>query len=136
MLLALVVLAISVLVYRHIAAWESTDDAQIDGYIYPVSARVSGYVTRVAVDDNQYVEAGTVLVQLDPKDYEVAVANAKATLANDQASAAAQQTNVPITSVNTSSQLSTAQADIENAEAGLVAAQKSFDAAQAISATG
>lgn len=131
-LLALVVLAISVLVYRHIAAWESTDDAQIDGYIYPVSARVSGYVTRVAVDDNQYVEAGTVLVQLDPKDYEVAVANAKATLANDQASAAAQQTNVPITSVNTSSQLSTAQADIQNAEAGLVAAQKSFDGAQAI----
>src|ERR1700740_3132392 len=117
-LLALVVLAISVLVYRHIAAWESTDDAQIDGYIYPVSSRVSGYVTRVAVDDNQYVEAGTVLVQLDPKDYEVAVANAKATLANDQASAAALRTTVPITSVNTSSQLSTAQADLENARAG------------------
>jgi membrane fusion protein (multidrug efflux system) len=88
-------------------------------------------VIRVAVDDNQYVEAGTVLVQLDPKDYEVAVANAKATLANDQASAAALQTNVPITSVNTSSQLSTAQADIENGTAGLVAAQKEFDAAQA-----
>jgi membrane fusion protein (multidrug efflux system) len=131
LLLALVVLAISVLVYRHIAAWESTDDAQIDGYIYPVSSRVSGYATRVAVDENQFVEAGTVLVQLDPKDYEVAVANAKATLANDQASAAAQQTNVPITSVNTSSQLSTAQADIQNAEAGLVGAQKSFDGAQA-----
>ena len=69
----------------------------------PVSSRVSGYVTRVTVDDNQYVEAGTVLVQLDPKDYEVALANAKATLANDQASAAALQTNVPLTSVNTSS---------------------------------
>src|SRR5262245_35302638 len=57
--------------YRRLAAWESTDDAQIDGYIYPVSARVSGYVTRVMVDDHQYVEAGTVLVQLDGKDYEV-----------------------------------------------------------------
>ena len=67
---------------------------------------VSGYVNRVTVDDNQYVKAGTVLVQLDPKDYEVALANAKATLANDQASAAALLTNVPITSVNTSSQLS------------------------------
>src|SRR5215467_13853943 len=130
-LVALVVVAASVLLYRYLAAWESTDDAQIDGYIYPVSSRVSGYVTRVLVDDNQYVQAGTVLVQLDPKDYDVALANAKATLANDQASAAALRINVPITSVNTSSQLSTAQADLENAKAGLVAAQRSFDAAQA-----
>ncbi|HUI73769.1 MAG TPA: HlyD family secretion protein [Candidatus Acidoferrum sp.] len=126
-----VVIVAGVLLYYHLAAWESTDDAQIDGYIYPVSSRVSGYVTRVLVDDNQYVEAGTVLAQLDPKDYEVAVANAKAVLANDEASAAAQKTNVPITSVNTSSQLTSAEADIENAQAGLRAAQKSFDAAQA-----
>ena len=126
-----VALVASILLYRHFAAWESTDDAQIDGYIYPVSSRVSGYVTRVGVDDNQYIEVGTVLVQLDPKDYEVAVANAKATLANDQASATALVTNVPITSVNTSSQLSSAQADIENAKAGLLAAQQGFDAAQA-----
>lgn len=130
-LIALVAVAASVLLYRYLAAWESTDDAQIDGYIYPVSSRVSGYVTRVLVDDNQYVQAGTVLVQLDPKDYDVALANAKATLANDQASAAALRINVPITSVNTSSQLSTAQADVENAKAGLVAAQRSFEAAQA-----
>src|SRR5207244_3294376 len=123
-LVALVVVASSLLLYRYLLAWESTDDAQIDGYIYPVSSRVSGYVTRVVVDDNQYVEAGTVLVQLDPKDYEVAVANAKATLANDQASATALRTTVPITSVNTSSQLSTAQADVDNAKAGLVAAER------------
>jgi membrane fusion protein, multidrug efflux system len=129
--LVVFVLVISILLYRHFAAWESTDDAQIDGYIYPVSSRVPGYVTRVEVDDNQHVEAGSVLVQLDPKDYGVAVANAKATWANDQASAAALQTNVPITSVNTSTQLSSAQADVDNAKAGLLAAQKAFDAAQA-----
>lgn len=130
-LVTLVVVAISALLYRYLISWESTDDAQIDGYIYPVSSRVSGYVTRVLVDDNQYVEAGTVLLQLDPKDYEVAVANAKATLANDQASAAALRTTVPITSVNTATQLSSAQADVDNAKAGLVAAQRSFQAAQA-----
>ena len=124
-------IVIFLLLYRHFTSWESTDDAQIDGYIYPVSSRVAGYVIRVAVDDNQRVQAGTVLAQLDPKDYQVAVANAKATLANDQASAAAQQTGIPITSVNTSSQLSTAHADIDNANAGVVAAQKSFDAVQA-----
>jgi membrane fusion protein, multidrug efflux system len=128
---ALVAVAASVLLFRYFAAWESTDDAQIDGYIYPVSSRVSGYVTRVLVDDNQHVEAGTVLVQLDPKDYDVALANAKATLVNDQASAAALRTNVPITSVNTSSQLSSTQADLENAKAGLIAAQHSFEGAQA-----
>ena len=130
-LVALVIVASSLLLYRYLISWESTDDAQIDGYIYPVSSRVSGYVTRVLVDENQYVEAGTVLVQLDPKDYEVAVANAKATLANDQASAAALRTTVPITSVNTATQLSSAQADVDNAEAGLVAAQRGFQAAQA-----
>jgi len=129
--LAVVIVVIAVLLYRHFAAWESTDDAQIDGYIYPVSSRVSGYVTRVVVDDNQYVEAGTVLAQLDPKDYDVAVANAKATLANDQASAVALQINVPITSVNTTSQLSSAQADIDNGKAGLLGAERAFDAAQA-----
>lgn len=130
-LLAVVVVVIGILLYRYFTAWESTDDAQIDGYIYPISSRVSGYVVRVLVDDNQYVRAGTVLAELDPKDYQVAVANAKATLANDQASAAALQTNIPITSVNTSSQLSTAKADIDNANAGLIAAQKGFDATQA-----
>src|SRR6516164_6759068 len=130
-LVVLAVVASSLLLYRYLLAWESTDDAQIDGYIYPVSCRVSGYVTRVLVDDNQYVEAGTVLVQLDPKDYEVAVANAKSTLANDQASASAQGVNIPITSVSTSSTLSTAQADLVNAQAGLAVSQKQFDAAQA-----
>ena len=127
----LVIAGISVLVYRYLSQWESTDDAQIDGYIYPVNSRITGYVVRVTVDDNQYVEAGTVLVQLDPKDYEVAVANAKAAVANDEASAAALSINVPITSVNTSTQLSTAQADVDNGNAAVVAAQRTFDAAEA-----
>ena len=129
--LGLAVILVSVLLYRYFSAWESTDDAEINGYIYPVSSRVSGYVTRVAVDDNQYVEAGTVLVQLDPQDYKVALATARATLVNDQASAAALLTNVPLTSVNTLSQLSGARADVDNANAGVAAAQRQFDAAQA-----
>jgi len=120
-----------VLLYRYFAAWESTDDAQIDGYIYPVNSRVSGYVTRVTVDDNLYVQAGTVLVQIDPKDYQVAVDSAKAALANDRASAEAARVNVPITSVNTSSNLRSAEADLENAQAGVTGAQKQYEAAQA-----
>jgi membrane fusion protein (multidrug efflux system) len=130
-LIAAVLIALAIPVYRYLTSYESTDDAQINGYIYPVSSRVSGYVTRVTVDDNQYVEAGTVLVQLDPKDYEVAIANAKATLANAKASASAQVTNVPLTSVNTTSNLSTAQADVDNARAGLAAAEQQLRGAQA-----
>lgn len=98
---ALALVACAFLLYRHYSQFESTDDAEIDGYIYPVSARVAGYVTRVTVDDGQYVKAGTPLAQLDRTDYEVAVANAKAALANDRSTAASLQTNVPITSVNT-----------------------------------
>jgi membrane fusion protein, multidrug efflux system len=130
-LIGVSLITISIPLYRYYAAWESTDNAQIDGYIYPVSSRVPGYVTRVTADDNQYVEVGTVLVQLDPKDYEVALANAKAKLANDQANAVAQVTNVPITSVSTSSRLAIAQAGVENAKAALAATQKQIDAAQA-----
>lgn len=131
LVIAAVVIAVSIPLYRYFASYESTDDAQIDGYIYPVSARVAGYVVRVTVDDNQFVQAGTVLAELDPKDYEVAVANAKATFANLRSSSEAARINVPLTSVNTSSQLSTAEADVENAEAGLAEAGSQFDAAQA-----
>jgi membrane fusion protein (multidrug efflux system) len=119
------------LVYWHYAQWVSTDDAQVDGYIYPVTSRISGYVQRVTVDENQYVEAGTVLVQLDPKDYEVAVATARATVDRQTARAAAARVNVPLTSVNTSSQLSSAQAEIDNAAAALAGARQQFSAAQA-----
>src|ERR1035437_7386579 len=111
----LALLVIGYLLYHHYCAFESTDDAQIDGYIYPVSPRVSGYVTTVLADDNQFVKAGTPLVRLDPKDYDVALANARAAYANDKASATAQQTGIPITSVSTSSQLSSAGADVEAA---------------------
>lgn len=127
----LVIIGFGVELYRYYSQWESTDDAQIDGYIYPVNSRISGYVTRVTVDENQYVQAGTVLVQLDPKDFEVAVANAKAVQANDEASAAAISTNVPITSINTSSQLSSASADVSSGNAAVAVAQRTFEAAEA-----
>ncbi len=120
-----------ILLYRYFASYESTDDAEIDGYIYPVSARVSGYVVRVTVDNNQFVQAGTVIAQLDPKDYDVAVVNAKATWANVRAASEAARINVPLTSVNTSSQLSSAQSDVENVQSGLAAAERQFEAAQA-----
>ena len=130
-IVVLLLAAATALAYHYYAGWESTDDAQIDGYINPISSRVAGYITNVYVDDNQYVKAGTLLAKIDPKDYEVAVASAQANLANDQATAVASQVNVPVTSVNTSSQLVSAEADVANARAGISGSEQQLAAAQA-----
>ena len=129
--LALLVIAGVVLLWLYFASYESTDDAQVDVHLYPVSPRISGYVIKVNVNDNQYVQAGTVLVEIDPKDYEVAVSKARADVANAEATAKSLNITVPITSINTSSQLRFAASDVENATAGIVAAEKQLAAAHA-----
>src|SRR5208283_5393504 len=126
-----VVLVGGVFLWRYLNTYESTDDAQADVHLYPVSARVSGYVIGVNVDDNQWVERGTLLVQIDPKDYEVAVAQAQANLANAEATAQSLNITVPITSVNTSSQLKFTASDIDRTKAGIIAAEKQLSAAHA-----
>ena len=83
--------------WRYLGSYESTDDAQIDGHLNAISARVSGHVVKLLVNDNQYVEAGTPLVEIDPRDYEVAVARAKAAYQDALATAESMQVNVPIT---------------------------------------
>ena len=129
-LAVLVVVVIGgVVLWRYLSSYESTDDAQVDVHLYPVSARVSGYVVRVNVGDNQWVEKGTVLVEIDPKDYEVSVAQAQANLANAEATAQSLNITVPITSVNTPSQLKFAASGIEDADAGLIAAERQLTAA-------
>jgi membrane fusion protein, multidrug efflux system len=133
-IILVVVLALvvgGVFLWRHLSSYESTDDAQADVHLYPVSARVSGYVVRVNVEDNQWVQKGTTLVEIDPKDYEVAVAQAQANLQSAEATAQSLNITVPITSVNTSSQLSFAASDVTNANAGIIAAQKQLAAAHA-----
>ncbi len=129
LIVVLVVLVGGVFLWRYLSSYESTDDAQADVHLYPVSARVSGYVVKVNVDDNQWVEKGTVLVEIDPKDYEVAVAQAQANLSNAEATAQSLNITVPITSVNTSSQLKAAQSDIDNTTAGVIAAERQLSAA-------
>src|ERR1700675_4164581 len=126
-----VVLVAGLFLWRYLSSYESTDDAQADVHLYPVSARVSGYVVRVNVDDNQWVEKGTVLVEIDPKDYEVAVAQAEANLANAEATAQSLNISVPITTVNSSSQLKSTESDIENTKAGVIAAERQLTATHA-----
>ena len=127
---ALVLLIGGFFLWRYFSSYESTDDAQVDVHLYPVSARISGYVIAVHVGDNQYVQKGTVLVEIDPRDYQVAVDKARADLASAEATARSLNINVPITSVTTLSTLSYSGSDVENATAGLAAAEKQLAAAQ------
>ncbi len=131
LIVVLVVLVGGLFLWRYFSSYESTDDAQADVHLYPVSARIPGYVVKVNVDDNQWVQKGTVLVEIDPKDYEVAVAQAQANLASAEATAQSLNITVPITSVNTSSQLQFTASDIENANAGVIAAERQLTAAHA-----
>ena len=128
---AVVLLVAAFFIYRYLSSYESTDDAQVDGHVNSVSARISGHVISLNVRDNQYVTAGTVLVEIDPTDYQVAYDRAKAQFQDAQAAAAAAGVNVPITSVSTTTQVSATEADVSNARAGIQAARQQYDAAKA-----
>jgi membrane fusion protein (multidrug efflux system) len=130
-IVALALVVGGVFLWRYFSSYESTDDAQVDVHLYPVSARISGYVIKVNVDDNQYVQRGTVLVEIDPKDYEVAVEQAQGNLASAEATAQSLNITVPITSVSTSSQLKFSASDVENSNAGIIAAEQQLTAAHA-----
>src|ERR1700752_4545229 len=127
----IILLIVGFFAYRYFTSYESTDDAQVDGHINSVSARISGHVIKLNVQDNQYVQAGTVLVEIDRTDYQVAYERAKADFADAQAAATAAGVTVPITSVNTNSQISASEADVASARAGIQAAQQQFQAAKA-----
>jgi len=116
---------------RYFGSYESTDDAQIDGHLNAISARISGQVSEVLVEDEQIVKKGDVLVKIDPRDYEVAVAKAEADLADARAALESSRTDVPITSTNTDSTLRTARSMRVDAAAGLTGAQRQLNAAQA-----
>lgn len=110
---------------------EDTDDAQVDGDLYQVSARIAGQVVHVDVTDQQYVHAGDPIAELDPKDQQVALEQAEADLANAQAQYLQATTNVPITSVNVSTNLQTSSSDVVNAQAAVSQAQANASASRA-----
>ena len=130
-IVVLVLIAAGFFVWHYYSVRESTDDAQIDAHIDPISARVTGTVLRVLHDENEFVQAGTVLVELDPRDYQVALDRAKADLANAQASYVAANVGVPLTTTTSSSQLAAADAAVKAADREVQAAEAKVQDAQA-----
>lgn len=119
------------LFYWHSTFTEDTDDAQIDGNLYQVSSRVAGQVIKVYVEDNQKVEEGQLLAEIDPKDYQVALEQAEANLASAQAAALQAHVNIPITATSVHANLSTTSSDVQGALAAVAQAQKLEQAAEA-----
>jgi membrane fusion protein (multidrug efflux system) len=127
----LVIGAAGLLYWLHARQFEDTDDAQIDAHLNPISARIDGTITRVYVDDNQSVKTGDPLVDLDPRDFQVALDQALAQLSQARSMVIAQQPNVPITQVENTTNISSGEADVANARAAFGAAKSDQESARA-----
>lgn len=130
---AVLILAViaAIPIYNYYASRESTDDAQVDGHVVPISSRIDGTILSVLVNDNQLVTAGAELVRLDPADYQASFDSAQADVSAAQADADSAQVNMPIIDINTSSQIKTNNADVLVARAGVDSSQRQVDAATA-----
>ena len=117
--------------WKYFSAYEDTDDAEIDGHVNAISARINGYVLDVPTDDERYVKAGDVLARIDPKDYAVALAQAEADVAAAEAGLQGSRTDVPVISTTTSSVLTSAHSGKVDTVAGLDGAQRQLSAARA-----
>ena len=115
----------------HTMSFEYTDDAAIDGHMIPIGPRVAGHVARVLVTDNQWVQKGDVLVELDPADFEARLAGAQAALQVAKAGHASAAINVDLTTVTSNAGLEQATAGVSVAEAALEAARVGVEVAQA-----
>ena len=121
----------ALLYYWHSTFYEDTDDAQINGHIIQISARIQGHIINVPVKENQEVTAGTLIAEIDPHDYEVLVAQDEANLEAAEASYEAAKVNVPVTDIQSSSSLSSASANVQGANAQVQRAVRMLEQAQA-----
>jgi membrane fusion protein, multidrug efflux system len=136
-IIVLVVLVIgAALFYWRSTYTEDTDDAQVDGNLYQVSSRVTGQVTHVDVEEEQFVHQGDPIAEIDPKDYQVALEQAEANLANAQAEYDQAVVNVPITHVTVSTTIQTSGSDVLASQASVeqAEAQVQVDKAKVASA--
>ena len=122
-----VVLVAGIAWWLYSRTYESTDDAQINGHLNAIASRVAGTVKAVYVENDQPVKAGQPLVDLDPKDYEVLVEQARAGYEQAIAQAAAESPNVPITVTSNRATVDTDMEQVVNAEAAIASAQRDYD---------
>ena len=127
----LLLILLAGLYWLHARHYEDTDDAQVDGHLDQISARIAGHIIQVNVEDNAMVQQGQVLAVIDPADYQVALQQAEAQVAASQANYEASSVNVPITGINTGATLSSAGSDVQASVGEIDQAKKQLEAAQA-----
>ena len=127
--LLLAIAAISWMIYAR--GYEDTDDAQVDGHLNPIASRIDGTIKAVHVDDNQSVNAGVVLVELDPSDDLVSLKQSQAQHDQALAQLGASHPNLPMTVIANHGDLTSRQAEVASAQAALSAAQNDLESAQA-----
>ena len=130
-IVALVLVGSGVGWYLYSRGYEATDDAQVDGHLNPIAARIDGTIKTVHMDDNQTIQAGTLLVELDPNDDKVALQQAQAQFDQAVAQLSASHPNLPITRINNLNDLTSQRAEVVGSEASLAVAQHDLDSAVA-----
>jgi membrane fusion protein (multidrug efflux system) len=128
---AVLIIVGSIVLWNYLQSYESTDDAQVDGHLNPITPRISGTVVGVYVENNQYGAAEQSLVDLDPRDYKAALERAKGAYAQAIGQLRAENPNVPIVQTTTQTSISTGQADVVIAEKAVAAAGQEYQARQA-----
>ena len=127
----IVLIIAAIVLWRYLSSYETTDDAFVDGHTDPISARINGFVTAVYVENTYHVKKGQLLLELDPRDFQVAKERAAAQLAQAQADVRAQSPNVPITLTNESTQVANAELAVVSATANLDASLERYRGALA-----
>lgn len=130
---ALLILVLSASAWSYLASYESTDDAQVDGHLHPVSARISGTIIRVNpdVEDSHYVQAGTVLAEIDPADYAAERDRARADYDRLTASSLAAEKDVTVIASGSEGHLQMAAAAVSEAGESVASEQASLEASKA-----
>jgi membrane fusion protein (multidrug efflux system) len=120
---AVVVIGVGVAYYFYLLSYESTDDAFVDGHIIPVSARAAGHVAKVYVTDNQWINQGDLLAELDPRDYEARLAAAEAALSAARAGQKSRAFGGDVIEITSSAGVGEASAAVEGARAAVETAR-------------
>jgi membrane fusion protein (multidrug efflux system) len=128
--LLVLALAWGIWFYFYARAHESTDDAFIEGHVIPISPKVAGQVLHVFIDDNQEVVKGQLLVQIDPRDFEVKLAQDQAALAAARSQQQSAQIQVDLTRVTSTAGVSQASSGVQLGQSGVATAQAQAAAAQ------
>jgi membrane fusion protein (multidrug efflux system) len=126
-----VVVVVALLFWWHSTFYEDTDDAQISGHLIQLSSRISGQVIKINFTENQLVTKGDVLVEIDPRDYQVTVEQDEANLEAAEANYEAAKINVPVTNVQSNSSISQFGATVKGSDAAIRRAQQQYDQAKA-----